>query len=72
MHSPVPFRFDAPQVVSARGKLASAERRWAAELPQIRKEVLRRRRDHGDAAMAEILAAFTDACARQAAQTATS
>ncbi|MFF7346073.1 PLP-dependent transferase [Streptomyces antimycoticus] len=48
------------------------ERRWAAELPQIRKEALRRRRDHGDAAMAETLAAFTDACARQAAQAATS
>lgn len=31
-----------------------------------------RRRDHGDAAMAETMAAFTDACARQAAQTATS
>lgn len=35
-------------------------------------EALRRRRDHGDAAMAETMAAFTDACARQAAQAATS
>jgi len=47
------------------------ERRWAAELARVRKEALRRRHDHGDAAMAETLAAFTDACAREAAQTAT-
>lgn len=47
------------------------ERRWASELPRLGKDALRRRRDHGDAAMAEALASFTDACAHEAAQTAT-
>lgn len=46
------------------------ERRWAAELPGVAGEALRRRRDHGDAAMAETLASFTDGCAHEAARTA--
>ncbi|MBB5159957.1 C69 family dipeptidase [Saccharopolyspora phatthalungensis] len=46
------------------------ERRWAKELPQIQDEALRVRRDRGDAAMAETLAAFTDSCASQAWQAA--